>query len=101
MKLEEFLNLDIKKLNIENKKDYLEIQNILSRSDASLGRLLEEPCEKCGEKQVYCGQYDQGAVNYEDSFWHLCLNCLTTQYSTSSNGMPSHISCPFCGYQWA
>lgn len=92
-------------------RDCYEIQGIVNKLNllnlnASLGRRLDEPCEKCGEKEVYCGYIDLSfrVADSYDNFWHLCLNCLDASYSETHTGIgpdgEGAIACPFCSYHW-
>jgi hypothetical protein len=130
MKLEEFLNTDLQtkfgktkdeawqkvseraneeEINSEYEalrsiRDCYLIQDILKRHPDALGRPLDGPCPKCGIKEVYCGHIDLGRVDYDDNFWHICLNCLDAHYQErfEESGYESEedTCCPFCGHVW-
>jgi len=70
-------------------KNAHKIRGLLGKSTSisSLGKLLEEPCEECGQNKVYCGSDDFSQVDHNYVWWHLCLNCLDTKY----------LSCVGCG----
>ncbi|GEM_PF-3836899 len=74
-------------------------QTILQRS-LGPGRILKEPCEKCGG-DVYCGFHEEGTFDSYYYFWHLCLNCLDADYAFSHIGQNQENegdrNCPFCG----
>jgi len=98
-KLEQFLEMDLSEANPKLK----EVQSILKRKNINLGRLMEEACKNCGEKEVYCGHADLGTVDYYDNFWHICLSCLDVKHKETYTGNGQEIggetNCFFCGYQ--
>jgi hypothetical protein len=85
-------------------RDCYLIQDILKRHPDVLGRHLDELCQKCGAKEVYCGHIDLGRADYDDNFWHICLHCLDARHKEKfeESGYESEEDtyCPFCGYVW-
>ena len=104
MNLEEFLALNLESEDVQKrfpqlvltKEECKEVQSIVKHRD--IGKLLDKPCDKCGEKQVYCGYADLGGVDYYDNYWHICLSCLDAKHKEDYNqsGMePAETPCPF------
>lgn len=119
MNEEQFKKLDLGKIVSEESNDVTgsfnrfsdgksalsEIQNLLNkRNVGSIGRKLDEPCKNCGEKEVYCGHIDIGAVDYYDNFWHICLNCLDANhqeiFTLWGSEQDGDTNCPYCNYKW-
>jgi hypothetical protein len=70
-------------------------------SDASVG-IIRSPCPKCGGR-VVCAYAEMGAVDYYDTYAHVCLNpeCdygETRDFFFHSNWGPDgpRPACPFC-----
>jgi len=102
MKLEEFLEADLKGASAE----CIEVRSILKnghgKGPIGIGRLLDEPCKKCGSREVYCGHADLGTLDFYDNYWHMCLSCLDTKHKEefSSSCSDEAAICSFCGYKW-
>ena len=118
MELEEFLTMKLEERfrvtrdDTKVKSDSLyKIQKIIrtfrkfNPLDSLPLRCLDEMCKICGEKEVYCGHLDNGGADYNDNYWHLCLNCLDAKHHEKSTMFGSENAngfkiCPFCGYDY-
>ncbi len=82
------------------RKKILEIMCIHESLLSGTPKILEEPCKKCGSKEVYCVYADLGGVDYYDNFWHVCLGCNNiiehVEYYESSYCAGPTPKCPFC-----
>ena len=105
MKLEEFAKTDFSSedsalWNIRKALDSYRLK--IRNPNADLpGRFIDEACRRCGERQVYCGHAELATVDYLDTFWHLCMNCLDARYeensfSCCSSEADEEIHCPYC-----
>ena len=129
MKLEEFLELDLEKRfgvkaeELANRINHnpsildsgMKYEDLIAINDCfsvqfflrehSIGRNLNEPCEKCNSSEVYCGfEEEKNTRDYYYTFWHICLNCLDSKYDKSHIGYGQEsekdTECPFCRHRW-